>query len=799
MTVVTVNSLLPLPTYSEVAASDTHSNTSSILLLPTQASQGILLDVISDNQTLLPPVSNISVETIHWHFTATQTVLLPAENLSGKALVSVLEARILTAPTQASQVTPVPKGVASQVLSLPTQTATVFVNVIARLATAAQTVLLPTENIAGGILVVALEARILILPTQASQITPVDEITDNQFLLPPVQTTNVFVNVTYRVGTAVQTISLPFEDTIGTPIVACLANQPLLLPGESSAGIATIRAASVNQVLFSPAQSIVGVASISGFADQTISPVTQDTLNVAAPTGRATQILLSPVHATVIRVHIVDSSSVFLGRVEQFAFVQHSVARVIHVSQILLPTETSVHGLTFWEQARLGSKLLYHEATGLERAMADADGERLIGMDAELITNTWDPFSCPAPLLPYLAWAMGVTFWNDQWSEMTKRNWIGAQWQFKGYRGTAAAISMGVGYAGRDVSPFGYRVKKITTRPQQLFPSRSLSNEMREVWLNSLPQVRVYYYQQTGIAPVSKWFCGMGWLGTANWPGNMVIIPSYVKKRLGRKATWNVDNIDTDVGITDFGNYFRLQFQGKAGVGLFTDTVWAPEQATKKFIIPSSAWRRLVTVAPQTNAPYQVAVGPSLRAVQAQPEVVALPGNRGYGMYCGSNYLHDAAGTFTAPPASAPDQLPTRDRVPFFPSFLIPSTAKNRLYQRYSVFDPNNLPARTSPSTWFSGIGRLSFPPFTAEVDVRMPSRDCPVKFRIGNIMRARPSFAMPHDNRPIEYVASSVNSGRRLVDKVLLRTKPTPSFVAGAPFIADIDSFVVGQAKVSD
>jgi phage tail P2-like protein len=63
--------------------------------------------------------------------------------------------------------------------------------------------------------------------------------------------------------------------------------------------------------------------------------------------------------------------------------------------------------------------------------MADVDATRLMEIEAELVKYTWDPYLCPTPLLPYLAWAMGVNFWNDRWSETTKRAWIAEQWDFK--------------------------------------------------------------------------------------------------------------------------------------------------------------------------------------------------------------------------------------------------------------------------------------------------------------------------------------------------------------------------------
>lgn len=456
-------------------------------------------------------------------------------------------------------------------------------------------------------------------------------------------------------------------------------------------------------------------------------------------------------------------------------------------------------------QPDVGSQLLYRAASGLERAMADADAVRLMGIVGglvpELIIDIWDPFACPLDLLPYLAWAMGVTFWNDQWSETTKRSWIAVQWQFKALRGTEAGLDMVVDYAGRDVSPYGYAVKKVITRPQQLFPGGSVSAADREAWLASLPQVRVFYYLQTGTAPALKFFIRSSWLGTTTGPsydGTAFPIPSDAFKRLGRQAVWNVHGADTGVPVQDFGSYFQLRFFGNAGIGSFVSMPLLPSGAldgTYRFFVPSTAWKRLVTIEPDTTQTnHQIAVGPSLQAVQSSPEHVALPGLRGVGMFVGSNYIH-GGGVFMSPGGipAAVEKAP-----PIYPSFLLPSTSKYRLFQRYAVFDPDDLPPHNTPATMFMGVGRFGYPAFTAEADIFMPSRDCPAKFHTLDKIAPRGRFMVPHDGKPLIYVASAVESSRRLVDKILLRTGPRPVFTAGAPFIADNDHFIVGQAQVS-
>lgn len=182
----------------------------------------------------------------------------------------------------------------------------------------------------------------------------------------------------------------------------------------------------------------------------------------------------------------------------------------------LFETDDAQVSVYVWDTT--GDQLLYAAASGLEKAMIDADAPRFTGIYAEAIIDSWDPQAIDYSLLPYLAWAMGVTFWNDNWSEQTKRDWVAAQWQFKALRGTNDGIKMAVQFAGRDVSPYGYSVRQIITRPQGQYPGPGPTAASQALWLESLPQVRVYNIQEPGQALADEWYCGFSWLGTGHIP-----------------------------------------------------------------------------------------------------------------------------------------------------------------------------------------------------------------------------------------------------------------------------------------
>jgi len=90
--------------------------------------------------------------------------------------------------------------------------------------------------------------------------------------------------------------------------------------------------------------------------------------------------------------------------------------------------------------------LLPPNATDMERALVDVVGAALtVPVQIETL---WNPWTCPVPLLPWLAWAMSVPVWEDDWAEETKRQVIAASFETHRTKGTRAALL-------RALEPFG--------------------------------------------------------------------------------------------------------------------------------------------------------------------------------------------------------------------------------------------------------------------------------------------------------------------------------------------------------
>lgn len=94
------------------------------------------------------------------------------------------------------------------------------------------------------------------------------------------------------------------------------------------------------------------------------------------------------------------------------------------------------------------TSLLPPNASALERAVEAACAA--IGDIPVPLATLWDPWACPAPLLPWLAWAFSVDSWDASWSERTKRQVIDASYWVHKHKGTVGSIRRALIAAGFD-------------------------------------------------------------------------------------------------------------------------------------------------------------------------------------------------------------------------------------------------------------------------------------------------------------------------------------------------------------
>lgn len=94
--------------------------------------------------------------------------------------------------------------------------------------------------------------------------------------------------------------------------------------------------------------------------------------------------------------------------------------------------------------------LLPPNATPLERRVEQASAAIT---DVPIpIRDIWNPMTCPAILLPWLAWGFGVDKWESTWSEIQKRKAISDSLFVQKHKGTIGAVRTAIGALGYDVT-----------------------------------------------------------------------------------------------------------------------------------------------------------------------------------------------------------------------------------------------------------------------------------------------------------------------------------------------------------
>ncbi|UZE51126.1 phage tail protein I [Rhodopseudomonas sp. P2A-2r] len=391
--------------------------------------------------------------------------------------------------------------------------------------------------------------------------------------------------------------------------------------------------------------------------------------------------------------------------------------------------------------------LLPANAAPLEQVIA-ASGRRIQAIPVPIDTVS-QPYEVKASFLPFVGWGLSVDVWFNEWPETTKRNIAARSLLLHQKKGTLYAISEYARYAGG-------AVLSVERPPTRIFSGPSLTREQREAWLSRLPQVRVFLIQEEGQFGSAKAFGGGKQRG--RFFERSFAVPSTALSRLHRRARWVVNGVEQTIRVGEFGSYFRLHFPSTEGRSVFCDRVRA-----RRFFIPSTAWRRLATVAPAPRLAWRSPVSPTLQAVTSEPERTKIPGTRG----------------------------PRRFSNTPMHGFFVPSSAKYRIFDRYAINDGSRPLKR--PAFQFTGIGRYGFPAHTAFLRMSIPGKRSKRAAGEG-IMIPRSRYWIPHDGTRVDNVKRAIQSAKRLSDRVLLNLGPKPRFIAGRPFFAGVDKLVIGR-----
>lgn len=94
------------------------------------------------------------------------------------------------------------------------------------------------------------------------------------------------------------------------------------------------------------------------------------------------------------------------------------------------------------------SDLAPPNSPSMERELARLSAA-LDEIDPSIIETIWDAWRCPASLLPWLAWAMSVDVWDEDWSEIVKRQAIADSPFYHRIKGTVRSVEKALDLALR--------------------------------------------------------------------------------------------------------------------------------------------------------------------------------------------------------------------------------------------------------------------------------------------------------------------------------------------------------------
>lgn len=109
--------------------------------------------------------------------------------------------------------------------------------------------------------------------------------------------------------------------------------------------------------------------------------------------------------------------------------------------------------------------ILPSNASAVERAIDRVFADHLESVPVDRIFNQWDPHKCPLSLLGWLAWAVSVDDWNNDWPEDVKRNVIANTIDAHRIKGTESGLN-----AALSALALPTRIREWTEDPQTRVP-----------------------------------------------------------------------------------------------------------------------------------------------------------------------------------------------------------------------------------------------------------------------------------------------------------------------------------------
>ena len=396
-----------------------------------------------------------------------------------------------------------------------------------------------------------------------------------------------------------------------------------------------------------------------------------------------------------------------------------------------------------------GQTLLPPNVTAIEKASSLTSAAAREGIPIEDLPKVFDPWLCPARLLPWLAHHLSVDLWDDRWTETRKRRMCANAIRLARLKGTETGLREFLDYV--DAS-----VVSLTTPPGMFFLGRQPTKDERERWIARLPQIRLSYPIQKGTNV--GFFLGAGWLSQT---GFTPATPDALRKR----ARYFVAGAETDVEVENvLVDTWRVFLKRRTPTGGFLGSTFLSAGNLGR----TTARDQVLTITPERtpfgvdSAGDRLPITPSLRPVTARPEVVPIP--------------HVVRGA-------------VRHRAPFSARFFVPNDARSFIYDRVAVVDPAISLPPNDLGGGFLTADRFGVPAHTVEVRIKTEHRD--PAFVLGE--SAIGDFLMPNTAPDrVKPILRALQAWKRKSDRVLFTTQSRDLprigegvFIAGEALIA--------------
>lgn len=386
-------------------------------------------------------------------------------------------------------------------------------------------------------------------------------------------------------------------------------------------------------------------------------------------------------------------------------------------------------------------------ATPWEKVVSLVGAERR-PLPAELIKAVWNPWTCPARLLPYLAWGLSVDIWDEAWPETKQREVVAKSLLLHRLKTTPAGIKAHVALTGAEVL-------RLIRPPARGHLKAALTEAERAAWLASLPAIQFRPFVQPAVAayrgfhsgPGGKTFHGPHTADQQPRELSRWMLPTRGLDLWGRRAFYVKDGVSSAVRleqVQDVGQapYERVYLTGVGRRRSFHGAGFLGADHLQR----STASEQVLTVRLSDTAS-RFAVEPTWsgttsRVVDVRPERIhqgrTAPAGRSF---CGRRRFHGQR-------------------------HLRTTIAPTMIFDRIALHDPDRAP-RLRRVRDYHGHGRFGIDPFTAEALIRVPMRRPPR--RSGRHHGV--GFRKAPDMKPLWQAVDAVRVSKAARDTVMIDT----------------------------